>query len=169
MESGLSNKKACGPDDLQAFMKQYNIPGEIVHLDAPTPTVETAAAAVGAEAEQIVKSLLFQVGDEVALAITCGTLRVENRVLASRFGVGRKKVEMADAETVLNATGYEIGGVPPIGHVRAFPTFIDPRVLDQDEVYAGGGGGHALVRLNPQDILEHSHAEVLDLHTLPEA
>ena len=157
-----------GPEDLRAYMAQHKIAGEIVHLDVPTLTVETAAAAIGVKPEQIVKSLLFQVGDEVALAITCGTLPVEKRVLAGLYGVGRKKVELADAETVRAVTGYTVGGVPPFGHRQSIPAFLDLRVLNHDEVYAGGGGGNALVRLNPEDILEFTNAEVLDLHSLTE-
>ena len=106
--------------------------------------------------------------DIVILAITCGTTPVEKRVLASRFGVGRKKVELADADTVLKVTGYPVGGVPPFGHINAVQTFIDPSVLAHDEVYAGGGGGNALLRINPKDMLEYTRPEVISLHTLPE-
>jgi prolyl-tRNA editing enzyme YbaK/EbsC (Cys-tRNA(Pro) deacylase) len=83
--------------------------------------------------------------------------------------VGRKKVELADADTVLEVTGYPVGGVPPIAHSQTIAAFIDPGVLKYDEVYAGGGGRKALVRLNPKDILKYARPEILDLHTLPEA
>jgi prolyl-tRNA editing enzyme YbaK/EbsC (Cys-tRNA(Pro) deacylase) len=165
----MGNENVFGPEDLGAFMAAHHIQGEIVHLDVPTLTVETAAEALGVHTDRIVKSLLFTVGEHVILAITCGTSPVEKRVLASRFGVGRKKVELAAAETVLTVTGYPVGGVPPIGHAQAVPAFIDPSVLTHDEVYAGGGGGKALVRMDPQEILKHSRAEVLELHALPEA
>lgn len=164
----MGNDRVFGPKDLLAYMAEHEITGEIVYLDVPTLTVETAAAAIGTKPEQIVKSLLFQVRDEVALAITCGTLPVEKRVLAGRYGVGRKKVELADAETVRAVTGYTIGSVPPFGHRQSIPTFLDRRVLNHDEVYAGGGGGNALVRLTPEDILVFTNAKVLDLHSLPE-
>jgi prolyl-tRNA editing enzyme YbaK/EbsC (Cys-tRNA(Pro) deacylase) len=169
LENAMGSESVLGPEDLKAFMAEHHIPGEVVHLDVPTLTVETAAEAVGVTPDQIVKSLLFEVGDTVVLAITCGTIPVEKRVLASRFGVGRKKVELADADTVLEVTGYPVGGVPPIGHSQAVLAFIDPSVLAHDEVYAGGGGEKALVRLNPKDILKYARPEILDLHTLPEA
>ena len=111
----------------------------------------------------------YLLGDTVVLAITCGTTPVDKRTLASHFGVGRKKVKLADADTVLKMTGYSIGGVPPIGVSQTMPAFIDPSVLAHDEVYAGGGGGNAIVRLNPKDILEFVRPEVLDLHTFTEA
>jgi len=168
LENTMRNGNVLGPEDLKAFMAEHHIPGEIVHLDVSTLTVERAAEAVGVRPEQIVKSLLFMVGNSIVLAITCGTTPIEKRVLASRFGVGRKKVVLADADTVLEVTGYPIGGVPPIGHSQNMPAFIDPSVLAYDEVYAGGGGGKTLVRLNPKEILKYSRPEVIDLHTLPE-
>ena len=168
MGHALTELEMLGPDDLRTYMQRQGIPGEIVYLEVPTPTVQTAAEAVGVRLEQIVKSLLFLVKDEAVLAITCGTLPVERRVIAARFGVGRKKVKLADAETVLAATGYAVGSVPPFGHRTSLPTMLDPRVLEHEEVYAGGGGGNALVRLNPQDILKVSMAEVVDLHSPPE-
>jgi prolyl-tRNA editing enzyme YbaK/EbsC (Cys-tRNA(Pro) deacylase) len=163
----MTNGNVLGPDDLQAYMEQEGISGEIVYLDVPTPTVETAAEAVGVQPDQIVKSILFLVKDEVVLAVTCGVLRVEKRVLATKYDVGRKKVKLADAETVLMTTGYLVGTVPPFGHRTPIPTLLDPRVLKHDEVYAGGGGENALVRLNSVDIHKFSGAEVLDLHIRP--
>jgi Cys-tRNA(Pro) deacylase len=164
----MGKDSVFGPEDLKAYMAQQHIAGEIVHLDVPTLTVETAAAAIGTKPEQIVKSLLFRVRDGFALAVTCGTLPVEKRVLAWHYGVGRKKVDLADAETVQAVTGYPVGGVPPFGHRQSIPTFLDLRVLNHKEVFAGGGGGSSLVRLNSEDILKFTRAEVLDLHSLPE-
>ncbi len=168
MGHALTELEMLGPDDLRTYMQRQGIPGEIVYLEVPTPTVQTAAEAAGVHLEQIVKSLVFLVKDEAVLAITCGTLQVERRAIAARFGVGRKKVKLADAETVLAATGYAVGSVPPFGHRKSLPTMLDQRVLEHEEVYAGGGGGSALVRLNSQDIFKFSMAEVVDLHSPPE-
>jgi prolyl-tRNA editing enzyme YbaK/EbsC (Cys-tRNA(Pro) deacylase) len=68
---------------------------------------------------------------------------------------------------VLDLTGFEVGTVPPFGHRRPLRTLLDPRVLEFDEIYAGGGTHHSLVRLNPQDIAKITQAEIIDLHTRP--
>lgn len=153
--------------DLQAFMDQQNIQGEILTLDVPTPTVEAAAKALGVQPWQIVKSVLFNVHDEGLLTISCGDQLVERRVIASLYGVNRKKVKLASPETVLNLTGFVVGTVPPFGHRTKLRTLLDPRVLALDEIFAGGGTHHALVRLNPQDIAQITQAEIVDLHTRP--
>ena len=153
--------------DLQAFMDQWDIPGEILILESPTPTVEAAAQALGVQPRQIVKSVLFTVRDEGVLTLSCGDRLVERRVIASLWGVGRKRVKLAPPEVVLRLTGYAVGTVPPFGHCTQLPTLLDPRVLAFDEIFAGGGTHHALVRLNPQDIHKITQAEIVDIHTKP--
>lgn len=156
------------PNDLQTFMDANHIPGKILFLEVPTPTVEAAAQAVGTDPEQIVKSVLFRVGEEGVLAITSGTRPIDQRVIAALYGVGRKRVKLADAETVLNITGYPVGTVPPFGHANPSRTLIDPSVLEHSEIYAGGGAHNALVRLDPREILCVTQAEVIDLHSTHE-
>jgi prolyl-tRNA editing enzyme YbaK/EbsC (Cys-tRNA(Pro) deacylase) len=162
------SKPALGPEELSAYMQANRIPGEILHLDSLTPTVEAAARAVGTNPERIVKSILFLVSGRPVLAITCGTDRVDTRTLAAQYGVGRKRVKLAEAQAVLQETGFEIGAMPPFGHRTALPTFLDLRVLSQPEVYAGGGSDSALVRLSPQAILAATQATVLDLLSVPQ-
>ena len=149
--------------DLQTFMTQHGIHGEILHLDTPTPTVETAAHAVGTHPDQIVKSVLFLINGEPVLAIACGTARIDRRVIAAQYKVGRKKVKLADPETVFQTTGYPAGAVPPFGYHHPLPTLLDPRVLDNNQVYAGAGQENALARLSPEDILRTTQADVVDL------
>jgi Cys-tRNA(Pro) deacylase len=149
--------------DLEAFMREQGIPGEILHLEVPTPTVEAAAQAVGTQAERIVKSLLFMIEGQPVLAITSGTAYIDQRAIASKFGVGRKRVKLASAETVLETCGYEVGAMPPFGHLRKLPTLLDRSVLEKPEIFAGGGAENALVRLSPEDILRVTQADVMDL------
>jgi prolyl-tRNA editing enzyme YbaK/EbsC (Cys-tRNA(Pro) deacylase) len=151
------------PDDLERYIAEHGIAAEMLHLPGETPTVEEAARVVGCAPSQIVKSVLFTVNEEPYLCIACGTARVSYRKLATRLGVGRKRIKLAKAETVLAHTGYAVGTVPPFGHPAPLTRFIDPSVLAQDEVYAGGGGIAALVRIRSEDLQAHIQAEVLDL------
>jgi prolyl-tRNA editing enzyme YbaK/EbsC (Cys-tRNA(Pro) deacylase) len=152
-----------GVTELQHFMQAHGIPGVILHLDVPTPTVESAAQAVGAKSEQIIKSILFVIDNRPILAIACGKSNIDRRAIANLFGVGKKRVKLAMPETVLEITGYEVGAMPPFGHHQPLTTLIDRRVLELTEAYAGGGAENALVRLNPQEILRVAGAEILDL------
>ena len=156
-------KAPLTPADLQAFMDAHAIPGEILHLSVPTPTVETAAQAVGCLAEQIVKSIRFLVDSQPVLAIASGTAYVERRAIAALYSVGRKRVKLASTEAVAAIAGYEVGSLPPFGHRQPLTTLLDRRVLDLTVAYAGGGAENALLRLDPRDILRITEARVMDL------
>lgn len=151
------------PADLQTFLHTHAIVGELLFLDVPTPTVETAAQAVGAHPDQIVKSVLFLIDGNPVLAVACGLTPIERRPIADRCQVGRKRVKLANAETVLKFTGYPAGAVPPFGHPQPLPTLVDPGILQYDQVYAGGGAGNALVCLHPREILRVTGAELVQL------
>jgi prolyl-tRNA editing enzyme YbaK/EbsC (Cys-tRNA(Pro) deacylase) len=151
------------PADLVEYMKHNAVPGEILHLSVPTPSVEAAARAVGTRPERIVKSILFLVNGLPVLSISCGTANIDRRSIARLYNVGRKQVKLAEPELVQQISGYEVGAMPPFGHLEALPTLLDQRVLEHPYVFAGGGAENALVRLNPQDILRVTGAKVTDL------
>jgi prolyl-tRNA editing enzyme YbaK/EbsC (Cys-tRNA(Pro) deacylase) len=151
------------PTDLEAYMQAHGITGEILRLETPTPTVETAAQAVGTHPENILKSILFLVGEKPVLAISSGLAFVERRAIAALYGVGRKRVRLAAPGLVSELTGYEVGAMPPFGHRQALATLLDRCVLDLSEAYAGGGAENALLHIAPVEILRVTGAQVLDL------
>ena len=152
-----------GVKELRTFIQAWSITAEIVQLDVPTPTVETAAQAVGTQVDQIIKSILFLADEHPVLAIACGLSNIQRRAIADLFAVGKKRVKLATAEMVLEISGYEVGAMPPFGHRQPLNTVIDQRVLDFTDAYAGGGAENVLLHLNPQDILRVTGAKVLDL------
>jgi prolyl-tRNA editing enzyme YbaK/EbsC (Cys-tRNA(Pro) deacylase) len=102
-----------------------------------TRTAEDAAAAIGCDVAQIVKSLVFVVDDEPILALVGGADRLDERKLAVAAGGG--KVRRANADEVRLATGYAVGGVPPFGHTTALRCFVDDALLTHDVVWAAAG------------------------------
>lgn len=126
------------------------------------PTVPMAAAAIGVEESQIIKSVLFiGVPGTVVLAIACGVSRIDRTKLSAITGFG--KLRLADPETVLSATGFPAGGVSPIGHVTRIPVVIDSRVMAQKSVYGGAGSEHALLMISPADIIRLTTATIGDI------
>src|SRR3954454_10963924 len=92
-----------------------------------THTVADAAAAVGVEPGQIVKSLVLRRASGTAVLVTaCGTNRVDLGKVAALVG---EPVEMAPAKGVREVTGFSIGGVPPVGHATAIETLVDRDLL----------------------------------------
>ncbi len=154
------------PDDLAAFIRKNDVEAEVIVLDEATTTVEDAARAVGTSSKQIVKSLLFLIDGKPVLAIACGETRIDRRPIAQHFGVGRKRVKMADSDSVLKFTGYPIGAVPPFGMPEQPSTLMDARLFEHEVVYAGGGDIHALIKVNPLEIERATSGIRLDLLNL---
>jgi Cys-tRNA(Pro) deacylase len=152
-----------GAEDLKKFVERQDIAGRVIHLEVPTPTVEAAAEAVGTTPARIVKSLLFVVEGKPVLVIGSGDVRIDKKRLAAHFGVGKRRVKLADHETVEKITGYDVGGVPPFGHRRSADILIDRHVFEQDVIYAGGGSVNALLEISPGELLRVTQATVLDL------
>jgi uncharacterized protein (TIGR02118 family) len=159
-EGNAPKLKVLKPENLQAFLDNHNIDAEIVFPGQPTPTVPKAAEAVGVEPDQIVKSVVFLVNNQPFLVYGCGTRRVDPRKLAERLNVSRKKVKLANAEQVLDLTGYEVGTVPPLGLKTPMPTYMDPAIQQHEIVYAGGGGIDALLKIGSKELERASQAEI---------
>lgn len=149
--------------DLAAFITRHGIAAEIVKLPTHTPTVEAAAWVLGVSTSQIVKSLVFLVDGRPILVIANGTARVDVKKIAAHFGVGRKRARLADADTVLAVTGYLAGAVPPFGHKQPLPALLDPGVLAQSEVYAGGGDIDALLHITPDELRRVTGAQLVSV------
>ncbi len=126
-----------------------------------TKTAADAAAAIGVAVGQIVKSLIFAVDGEVVLAYVSGSNQLDERLLAA--AAGGLKAARVDADTVREVTGFPIGGVPPFGHRAALRVFIDPDLLQYDEVWAAAGTWHDVFALTPAELVRCSAGLVTPL------
>ena len=119
-----------------------------------TKTAADAAAAIGCDVGQIVKSLIFAVDGEVVLAYVSGANQLDEAKLAA--AAGGTHVPRVDADVVRRATGFPIGGVPPFGHATALPVFVDPDLLQYDVVWAAAGTWNDVFALTPADLVRAS-------------
>src|SRR5262249_32213066 len=103
-----SERVQAAPDALHPGLR-------VVTFDALT---DTAAAAAGCELGQIVKSLLFVVDRRPVMLLVAGDRKADTARLAPLLGVPRKRIRMASSDEVRELTGFEVGGVPPLGHPR---------------------------------------------------
>ncbi len=136
---------------------------EIVEFDQTTRTAADAASAIGCEVAQIVKSLVFVVAGKPVLALVSGHNRLDTRKLAALFEVSRKKVKSADADLVKSATGFSIGGVPPIGHVTDMPIYMDEDLSQFGVVWAAAGTPNTLFAIEPHALETAARAILADL------
>ncbi len=95
-----------------------------------------------------------------AVCVVLGTTRLDvNRVCRERLGV--KRVSFADADTTVELSGMQIGGVTAPG-IEGLPLWIDAAVLGRDRVVMGGGNRSSKIALDPRELLKLPGAEVVD-------
>jgi prolyl-tRNA editing enzyme YbaK/EbsC (Cys-tRNA(Pro) deacylase) len=126
-----------------------------------TKTAQDAAAAIGVEVGQIVKSLIFAVDGEVVLAYVSGANQLDESKLAN--AAGGLKCSRVDADVVRDATGFPIGGVPPFGHATVLRIFIDQDMLGHEAVWAAAGTWNDVFEISPTALVEASGGTVTDL------
>lgn len=135
----------------------------ILEFSDTTRTAQEAAAAIGCDVAQIVKSLLFIVDGDPVMALVSGINRLDERKLARLRGVGRKKVKRANVDDVKVVTGYSIGGVPPFGHKTRLAVYVDKDLTSSDVVWAAAGTPYAVFPISPADLLRVSDGKTADL------
>ena len=123
-----------------------------------TRTAADAAAAIGCGVAAIVKSLVFVADDRPVLALTSGANRADEAALARVLGASQ--LRKADADEVRAATGYAIGGTPPVGHDTDLPVVCDRDLTDLDEVWAAAGTPTTVFPLTPAQLVSVTGARV---------
>jgi Cys-tRNA(Pro) deacylase len=143
---------------------------EVTVFDESTHTAEQAAAAVGAEVGQIVKSLVFVVpaedGLEPVLCLVSGANRVDLARLAAV--TGEPSIRRATAREANALTGFVIGGIPPLGHDRPLRTIMDPDLGRFPVVWAAAGTQSAVFPVPPATLRSLANATVAPIAEEPE-
>ena len=131
---------------LQQRLHEQGLDVEIRELSDSTRTAQEAADAVGVELGQIVKSLVFVAADEPVLCLCAGDRRVD----VGKLGEG---VRQAKADEVRSATGFAIGGVPPLGHDPPLRTVVDASLRRFETVWCAGGTANAVFPVDVEALI----------------
>ena len=139
----------------QERLHERGLDVEVQVLPDSTRTAPEAAAAVGCEVGQIVKSLVFMRDEEPVMVLCAG----DRRVAADRLGLRAATAEQARA-----GTGFAIGGIPPLGHDRPLPTLIDESLRRFATVWCAAGTPHAVFEIDTEALIAAiDGGEVLDV------
>jgi prolyl-tRNA editing enzyme YbaK/EbsC (Cys-tRNA(Pro) deacylase) len=142
---------------VRAALTDGGVTGSVVVLDDHARTAVAAAEQLGVEVAQIANSLVFAVPDpdggdrRALLVLTSGAHRVDTAKVAALIGAPR--LERADPDFVREQTGFVIGGVAPVGHVRPLQTLVDISLGGYDQVWAAAG--------HPRTVFATSYAELV--------
>lgn len=153
-------RMADAVERFQAAASERGLDVEIRRWPEGTRTAADAARAVGCDVAQIVKSLVFVAGDEPVVALTSGANRVDTGKLAEIAGADGAR--QATADEAREATGYSIGGMPPLGHAGPIRVLIDPDLLVFDAVWAAAGTPDATFAVDPHALQRAAGADEAD-------
>ena len=143
---------------LKQFIAAGSIEAEHLSFEQSCHSVAEAAAVVGTDPKHFVKNIcMTDVQGQVIVAIVKG----EDRASTSRVAkaLQTERVRTMTPDEMLTKTGYPCGGTPSFGFAATF--LVDPRVMQKDEVYTGGGSETALVRVSPQALLQANGGRVV--------
>jgi prolyl-tRNA editing enzyme YbaK/EbsC (Cys-tRNA(Pro) deacylase) len=126
-------------------LEQRGLKIEVITLSDSARTASLAAAALGVEVGQIVKSLIFLRAGEPVLVLCAGDRRVDAE---------RLTLSPAPADRVRGVTGFSIGGIPPLGHDVELDTTIDESLRRFDVVWAAAGTPHHVFAIDTNALID---------------
>lgn len=139
-------------------MNIIGLDAEHLELEDSCHTVEEAARAVKCSSKEIVKNIcMVDAMGKFIVAIVKGEDRASSKRVAKALNIERPN--MANEEEVLKNTGYPIGAVPSFGFEAIF--LVDPRVLELEYVYTGGGTTNSLIKVKVSDLLIANKGKVV--------
>jgi Cys-tRNA(Pro)/Cys-tRNA(Cys) deacylase len=146
------------------YIDQFNIP--YTKADFP-PEIEKGAASVaralGYRERQMIKTLIFELDTgERILVMVGGDQNIVSGLL--KKAAGSRNIKMASYEVVKEATGYEVGSIPPFSWQPAgFRTFLDVSLMNEPILGVGTGAwGHEIL-ITPKNLVKASRAILVNL------
>ena len=139
-------------------LKNFDQSLEVIVLDKSARTALDAATALGCNVGAIVKSLLFKTNDSFILCLVAGDKRASLSKIKKI--INKKDVSMANPEDVKSQTGYTIGGVSPIGHLKQIEIIIDDSLERFNELFAAAGHPNCVFKINFTNIQKITNGKV---------
>ena len=139
------------PSPVSRALSDLNIPHRQFRHPGPVRSLEQAAKERGQEPGQVVRSLLFRLGEgDFIMVLVAGPDQVNWKAL--RLHCGQSRLTTASKAEVLSVTGYEIGAVSPFGLSNPLRILVDESVFEPDEVSIGSGTRGTTVILRTADL-----------------
>ena len=146
---------------VEKLLKDFDQSKEVIVLENSARTAKEAATALSCSVGAIVKSLLFKNKDGYSLCLVSGDKRCSLNKLKKIKN--EDDISMASPEEVKAQTGYTIGGVSPIGHVKRTEIFIDISLSRFENLFAAAGHPNCVFKINYKDIRKITNGKVEDI------
>ena len=146
---------------VQEFITQFDPKLKVLVLDTTARTAKDAAESLGSQVGAIVKSLVFRADDTFLICLVAGDKRCSLNKL--KKVIGKKDVCMANADEVKVNTGFSIGGVPPIAHLKKLNILIDQSLGRFESVFAAAGHPNSVFKIKYNQLVQITKGEVKEI------
>ena len=146
---------------VERSIKEFDSKQCVISLNTSARTALEAASSLGCETGAIVKSLLFKTENTFTLFLVAGDKKVSLNKIKKILKI--KEASMASAEEVKNITGYSIGGVSPIGHLKKVNIFIDNSLERFTYLFAAAGHPNCVFKINFKDLQKITNGSIKEI------
>lgn len=143
-------------DKVKAYFRQYGMEERVREEAASSATVEEAAATLGCGPERIAKTLSFHQGDKVALVVTAGDQKIDNKKYRQQFGC---KAQMLKFEEVEPLVGHGVGGVCPFAVNEGVDVYLDVSMKRFETVFPAAGSSNSMIELTIEELEKYSRSK----------
>ena len=146
---------------VQDFITRFDPKIKVLVLETTTRTAKDAAESLRCEVGVIVKSLVFRADDTFLICLVAGDKRCSLNKLKKILA--KKDVSMANADEVKANTGFSIGGVAPIAHIKKLDILIDQSLSRFSNVFAAAGHPNSIFKIEYNRLLQMTKGEVKEI------
>ena len=146
---------------VQKIIQNFNPGLKVIVLETSARTALEAANSLKCEVGAIIKSLLFRAEKSFVLCLVSGDKKCSlNKIKKITL---KKDISMANPEEVKNQTGYTIGGVSPVGHIKSVDIMIDSSLNRFNELYGAAGHPNCIFKINFEDLIKITNGKSVDI------
>ena len=146
---------------VENILKEFDVTQKVIILDSSARTALEAASSLGCEIGAIVKSLLFRTENSFILCLVAGDKKASLNKIKKTLNI--KDVSMAAAEDVKTITGYTIGGVSPIGHLKKIDIFIDNSLERFTSLFAAAGHPNCVFKIDFKNLQKITNGSIKEI------
>ena len=146
---------------VERVLKDFDPNLSVIELNTSARTAQEAASSLGCEVGAIVKSLLFKTEQNFTLCLVAGDRKASLNKIKKILNI--KDVSMASAEEVKNVTGYTIGGVSPVGHLKKLNIILDGSLERFNSLFAAAGHPNCVFKTNFIDLKKITNSSIKEI------
>ena len=150
-----------GVKRVEKSLKEFDPKQNVIILKSSARTASEASRSLDCEVGAIVKSLLFKTEKTFTLCLIAGDKKASLSKIKKELNI--KDSEMASAEEVKDITGFTIGGVAPIGHLKKINILIDNSLQRFNSLFAAAGHPNCVFKTNFVDLKKITNGSIKEI------